>query len=435
MASHLQSLLFLFGLLELNLAATKPNIFFILADDLGWGNVGWHRSQPDTEIKTPNMDKLVQQESLELFRHYVHFVCTPTRSSFQTGRLPVHVTIKLKNPDNPACGIPRNMTGIGTKMKQAGYNTHIVGKWDCGMATFDHTPHGRGYDTSLIYFEHKNDYWTQIQMQSGCLNVYPNLVDFWMNGQPAYKLNGTKYEEFHFADHVYDLIDNMTKDKPSFIVYTPHIAHCPLQIPEQYLNGYNFSNDENNCSAQTPYIYPNENIKPKQFKCRSLYQAAVGLLDEIVGNITTKLKAKGVWEDTLLIFSSDNGGSLQLVQSGASNHPMRGGKGSPWEGGVRGTAFVSGGYLPQSRRGKTEYGFIHITDWYRTFCEMVGVNATDTKAAEYKLPPIDSLNIWDLIIGINSTSPRTELPINNEALIEGDYKYIVGGSIKYGSWR
>ena len=84
------------------------------------------------------MDKLVKEESLDLFRHYVHFTCTPTRSSFQSGRLPVHVTIQLKNPDNPSCGIPRNMTGIATKMKQAGYNTHIVGKWVCYLLLIIH---------------------------------------------------------------------------------------------------------------------------------------------------------------------------------------------------------------------------------------------------------------------------------------------------------
>ena len=77
----------------------------------------------------------------------------------QTGRLPVHVTLALTNPETPSTGIPRNMTGIAMKMRGAGYKTHQVGKWDAGMATWDHTPEGRGYDTSFGYFHHANDYW------------------------------------------------------------------------------------------------------------------------------------------------------------------------------------------------------------------------------------------------------------------------------------
>jgi arylsulfatase B len=171
--------------------------------------VGFHRDPPTNEIVTPNIDALVG-EGVELTRHYVYMSCTPSRSSvqsgawvpgdswlfdfiffftfhyfnFNTGRLPVHVQQTLANPDQPNAGIPRNMTGMASKLKQAGYvvsframksifhncsphryATHFVGKWDAGMATPTHTPQGRGYDTSLNYFEHKNDYWTQVGMQ------------------------------------------------------------------------------------------------------------------------------------------------------------------------------------------------------------------------------------------------------------------------------
>ena len=120
----------IFGLINVY-SYEKPNIFFILVDDLGWGDVNFHRSPPDSEIVTPNMDNLVKNEGLELLRHYVHYVCTPTRSSFQSGRIPYHVQHSLGDPDKPNTGIPRNMTCIANKMKLAGYQTHIVGKWDC----------------------------------------------------------------------------------------------------------------------------------------------------------------------------------------------------------------------------------------------------------------------------------------------------------------
>ena len=88
------------------------------------------------------MDALVK-EGIELNRHYVHMMCTPTRSSFQSGRLPIHVLTQLSSPCDHNGAIPRNMTGIAAQLKKAGYSTHQVGKWDCGMVTPHHTPHGR----------------------------------------------------------------------------------------------------------------------------------------------------------------------------------------------------------------------------------------------------------------------------------------------------
>lgn len=127
-----------------------PHILFILVDDLGWGDVGFH--QTSREVQTPVMDQLVR-EGMELNRHYVHSSCTGTRTALQSGRFPVHVQTSLKNPEDPSSGMPRNWTGLAEHMSS--YATHYVGKWDVGMATPKHTPQGRGYDTSLNYFEHK----------------------------------------------------------------------------------------------------------------------------------------------------------------------------------------------------------------------------------------------------------------------------------------
>ena len=149
-------------------AGTKPHIVMMLVDDWGWANVGYHRDPPTKEVVTPNIDSLVR-EGLELDQHYVFQVCSPSRSSLISGRLPIHVNDLNIDPDwynpmDPVSGfsaIPRNMTGIGTKMKEAGYVTHQVGKWDAGMATKDHTPLGRGFDSSFGYFHHANDYYTK----------------------------------------------------------------------------------------------------------------------------------------------------------------------------------------------------------------------------------------------------------------------------------
>ena len=131
----------------------------------------------------------------------------------------------------------------------------------------------------------------------------------------------------------------------------------------------------------------------------------------------------------MLVVSSDNGG----YESGGTNYPLKGMKGSDWQGGVRVNAFVSGGYLPASRRGQKTEGYIHLADWYATFCGLAGISPVDDLAASFGLPAIDSLDMWPLISGQTSTSPRTDVPISLNALISGDYK-ILTGTVSDAQW-
>eukprot|EP01083_Nonionella_stella_P276998 941664_1 len=159
----------------------------------------------------------------------------------------------------------------------------------------------------------------------------------------------------------------------------------------------------------------------------------VNYLDLIIGNITKKLKANGQWNNTLIVFSADNGGEERLDETAANNYPFRGGKFVPFEGGIRVNSWVSGGYLPISRRGKIENGRLHICDWYSTFCDLAGLNPHDKRAEKAGLPAIDSLNMWPMISGMNKTSPRTEIAINANAFIQNEYKLLFG-NIQYASW-
>ena len=131
-------------------------------------------------MQTPYLNDLVK-EGIELDRHYVFKFCAPTRAAAQVGRNPIHVNTVNNDPNNynphdPVSGysgVPRNMTGVAEVMKKAGYATHFAGKWDCGMATPRHTPRGRGYDTSLHYFHHMEDYWQNwFQNGNGAWIVY-----------------------------------------------------------------------------------------------------------------------------------------------------------------------------------------------------------------------------------------------------------------------
>ena len=387
----------------------KPHIVFMMVDDWGWADVGYHRETPTREVVTPNIDSLVKQ-GLQLDHHYVFNWCSPSRYALLSGRLPIHVNDVTAsetsyNPKDPVSGfdgIPRNMTGIATKMKEGGYATHMVGKWDAGMATPDHTPKGRGFDSSVNYFYHANDYYTE---EAGSCNKQ-QIVDLWETDKPAYGLNGTgpdKYEEGLFKEQLLKIVKNHDVSTSLFLYYAAHIVHKPYEVPAKYLDKFNFIDE--------PY--------------RRVYHAMVNYLDDVVGEVVSALKDKGLWDNLLFVTSSDNGGPVRSG-FGGNNYPLKGGKWTDWQGGVRVNAFVSGGYLPEQMRGKKTEGYIHIADWYATFCALAGVDPTDERAAKANLPPIDSLNMWPLISGQNSTSPRTDIPISNTTLISGDYKILVG---------
>lgn len=495
---------------------TQPHILFILVDDLGWGDVGYNRRQkvnndaspdettwspPPRDVQTPNIDRLATTEGMILNRHYVHFSCTGTRVALQSGRLPVHVQTSLKNPEEPDAGMPRNMTGFAEHLQRSGrnadggsgnggYRTHYVGKWDVGMATPKHTPYGRGYHTSLHYFEHKNDYWTQGCMQSTCCPYYGmteieedrkqnhyhyyhqddhthdkdngtgsgandqyyynlSLVDLWDTHRPATHLNGTDYEEFIFLKRMKQIIrdhgmgDGKEPTKSLLLVYAPHVAHCPLQVPQAYLDKFDFmDNDEDLCRAQTQYIVPpsrlgNHSPGPPKYSCRKQYHAMVNLLDDVVGELVEEFKSAGLWDSTLMIFTSDNGGPTKLEESGSTNFDLRGGKYTEFEGGVRAVAFVSGGYLDPTRRGVVLEEPIHIADWYKTLTVgLAGIEESmlgdDSQNGTF--PPIDSMNVWPLIAGETDHSPRTEIPLSWKSLIDGEYKLIWAQSVQQSGW-
>ena len=189
-------------------ATDNPHFVFMLVDDWGWTNIGYHHDPPTREVDTPNKDSLVK-EGLELDQHYVYRFCSPSCCSLMTGRLPIHVNdlnqdIQPYNPKDPVsgyAGIPRNMTGIANKLKEAGCATHMVGKWHAGGATPDHIPTGRGFDTSFGYLCGANNYYTE--HYESC-NKTP-IVDLWDNDKPATGVNGTgpdKYEEALFAERL-----------------------------------------------------------------------------------------------------------------------------------------------------------------------------------------------------------------------------------------
>ena len=118
------------------------------------------------------------------------------------------------------------------------------------MVTPAHTPYGRGYDTSLNYFSHKNDFWSQANMQT-CCEPDQTIIDFWHTDRGASDVNSTGYSEFLYRDELVGVIEKHPPATPLLVFYAPHVAHCPLQVPKEYLDKFDYmTDDEGKCSAQ-----------------------------------------------------------------------------------------------------------------------------------------------------------------------------------------
>ena len=244
----------------------------------------------------------LRADGIELDRHYAYRFCSPTRSSLMSGRYPMHVNQFNHVGSTMGGGVGANFTIIAKKLKGAGFATHQLGKWHCGQSSADLLPAGRGFDTSLGYLNGAEDHWNQHRVACGD----QNFVDLYATDRPATDKNGT-YGALIYHDEALRLIGAHNPATPFFLYLALQINHAPLQVPDKYLEYYPC--DNKNCTT------------------RQTYQAMTVLADEVLGNVTAALKAKGMWENTLMVVSSDNGGPTGTDANSANNFPLRGGYG------------------------------------------------------------------------------------------------------------
>lgn len=404
-------------------ATTPPHIIFLLSDDLGWSNVGFHNPR----VHTPALDGL-RAEGVELTRHYAYKFCSPSRCSFLSGRLPVHVNEHNRPTEAPLAGVPVDMTLIGQKLKQAlpPYATHHVGKWHGGFGSRSRNlPGHRGFDTSLGYFHGAEDHYTQREGGNvQCAGAPPNgFVDLWATNAtfdgPS-NLNGTDYSMHIYRDHALALLAAHDPKTPFFMYLAFNNNHDPLQVPDQYKSSYSLDNAEDWIN----------------------YQAMITAVDTVVENVTALLHLKGMWNNSLVVWTSDNGGPV-YQGGGGNNFPFRGGKISNFEGGIRVPAFVSGGVVPLHRKNTSFHGITHIADWYTTFCSLAHVDPVDKGAAAAGLPAVDGKDLsqaiflgdvpspWSGIpILISSTASDKQInPLPSSVLMLDNFKLIIGTTL------
>ena len=359
-STHL-SLLVLLALTICSHATSKPNIIFIMADDLGYGDVGFNGQE---YIKTPNLDRLAT-EGMVFTDHYAgSTVCMPSRGSLLTGKHLGHATIR-GNPRWTASGTavdlrPEDVT-IAEELKRAGYRTGVVGKWGLAEASDDSLPTRQGFDYFYGYRKHKDAhhyYWPDLWENESIIHIPGNDVE------------NTKGKYVHdlLTDAAFRFINRNT-DQPFFLYLAYTIPHYELTVPEDSKRQYQDLDWPKRKMKKAHYRHdPEGNVT---------YAAMVSRMDRDIGRLIDLLQEQGLDEKTLVIFTSDNGPEYERKDRFFnSNGPLRGGTRDLYEGGIR-VPFVARWPSRIDPGNKSD----HISafwDFLPTACELADIQPSDS---------------------------------------------------------
>jgi arylsulfatase A-like enzyme len=372
-------------------AAKPPHIIHIVADDLGWKDVGFNGC---TDIRTPNLDALAAGGA-KFTQFYVQPMCTPTRAALMTGRYPFRYGLQTAViPSVSAYGLDTTEWLMPQCLKEAGYRTAIIGKWHLGHADRKYWPRQRGFDYQYGAMIGELDYFTHEEH---------GVLDWYRDNEPVREKG---YTTELLGNDAVKLIEGQDPSVPLYLYLAFNAPHTPYQAPEAYL-------------ARYPNIAD---------PTRRTYAAMVTCLDDQIGRVVAALEKKGIRDNTLILFHSDNGGTknpmfagvmadMSTVKIPCDNGPYRDGKASLLEGGTRVAALAN---WPGHIRPQVVTGMIHAVDLYPTLAALAGASTARCK-------PLDGVNVWNTI-SQGDPSPRTEIIYNIEpfraALRQGDWKLI-----------
>jgi len=360
----------------------KPNILYILADDLGYADPGFNGGQ---DIKTPNLDKLAGQGSI-LESFYVQPVCSPTRAVLLTGRYPTQTGVYTVVRPNAPWGLKLKERTLAQALQEAGYETAICGKWHLGEFQPEYRPTRRGFDHQYGHWFGAIDYFTHMRNEQ---------LDWHRDDEPC---QDKGYSTTLLAEEACRTIRDRQPGKPLFLYLPFNAVHSPHQVPDRYLEPY----------ANLTGV-------------RRIYAGMVAAMDEGVGQVVKALDEEELLDNTLIIFSSDNGGPAPGRVT--DNGPLRAGKGTIFEGGVRVCAFATWpGHIPA---GKVVKEPLHGVDWYPTLVRLAG-GSLDQSA------PVDGLDIWPALTE-GARSPHEALLLcglarGQAAIRKGNWKLLVGAA-------
>ena len=365
-------------------AERRPNMLFILADDLGYGDLACYGA-PD--IKTPNLDRLAK-EGVRFTDFYANGpLCTPTRCAFMTARYPQRIG-SLETaipPGDKSIGLPKAEPTIANILLGKGYFTAMTGKWHLGYAE-DCRPNIHGFVRFFGLLSGNHDHFTHRENNG--------QADLWFDHQPV-AVEG--YSPLLVTQRSIEFLDE-AKGKPFFLYVAFNSPHFPLQGPED---------------ASRP-------IAPKNWATgtRESYINMVEAMDDYVGQLLAALDERGLTTNTLVVFTSDNGGDRY-----GRNLPLAKGKGTLWEGGIRVPCIARWpGTLPAGVVSK-QVGATF--DWSATFVKLAG-----GKAPKHR--PFDGLDLMPVLTGKQQVQKRTlfwrrvtpKYATTHRAVRDGDWKYI-----------
>lgn len=359
---------------------TPPNVIFILADDLGWMDLGCYGS---SFYETPNLDRLAA-EGVRFTNAYAACpVSSPTRVSIQTGRYParVHVTDWIPGkyeydkemmqkvcpvlPPDYNYNMPLEEVTIAEAMKEGGYKTIHIGKWHC-CEDSAYYPQHQGYDVNI------GGCWMGSPRGNGYFVPYANPM--LPDGPEGEYLTDRLGDEC-----VKQIREN--KDRPFFINMDFYQVHTPVMAQEDKIRYFQAKADRMRLDTLVTFVehpdyadkqpFPANLFKERIVQSHVVYAAMIASMDENIGKIIQELKNQGLYENTLIFFTSDNGGLSTSEGSVTSNLPLRGGKGHMYEGGIREPLIVCGPGVKGIGRLADEV--VTSTDFYPTILDMTGL--------------------------------------------------------------
>lgn len=348
--------LFLFPALasQAQRSTTLPNVIYIMTDDLGIGDLGCYGQK---QIKTPAIDKL-SENGMRFAQHYSgSTVSAPSRCSLLTGKHTGNSYIRgnkeYANSDGETYDYPLkdDEITIGEIFKSKDYKTACIGKWGLGGPDSEGHPNKQGFDYFFGYL--------------GQLNAHKYYPHFLWENNTKVNLNEKVYSPYILLEKTLEFIDK-NRNEPFFLYLTPTLPHAELLVPDEELDPFKDS------FFETPYIGNHYASQPKP---RAAHAAMVTRIDKDVQKIVQSLEEKGILDNTIIIFTSDNGIHAEgghNMDYFDSNGPFRGGKRDLYEGGIR-TPFIVQ-WLGVIKKGSVSYHISAFWDFLPTICELLNIS-------------------------------------------------------------
>lgn len=371
-------------------ASQAPNILVLLVDDMGWNDVGYNSN--DLQGLSPNIDMLASQ-GVKLQQYYSQHLCTPARAALLTGKYPIRLGLQHEEVIEPTSpfGLPLKEKLLPEYLSEAGYKTYMLGKWHLGHHMEEMLPMRRGFDNFFGFLGDQETYMNH-EYPHQLNNEY--YYDLMVGNNETYSLAIEQKGVFspqvysEAANNILTVHDEQFKMFPFFFYYAFQNVHAPLL-------------DDDLPSLNNFTLMEQEKLTSIKYKARRKFAKLVLTLDHNVGSLYETLESRGMWDNTVMIFASDNG-ACNL--GGGYNTPLKGGKHFLFEGGLRVPAFVSSPLLPADSMGNTYSGLMHVSDWLPTIMHLARIETPSD---------IDGVNQWHAIAaastGINKKSPRSEI--------------------------